>query len=286
MVSTSTTFKDAAGATKTHDARTDAGGLELRPTVTIGPDDSDVTAGVTGQGSLNVNIAQSAGMNAAATGTLSAAGASTLAGATSTAGSIVLDVGSAGNASFHLLTAAFVGTLVFEQSFDPAGANGTWAQVSAVAEDGPNTPYSQVAINTAVAYIRQFSAPMLGPALFRIRCSAFTSGTCAVRATAGAGWYENAMVQARGTSPSQVSVGSSVTSTTVMAANPNRLNARVTNDSTAILYLNESGATASATAWTAKLAAGQVYEIPHPVHTSAITGIWSAANGFARVTEW
>jgi hypothetical protein len=244
------------------------------------------TARVSPLGALSVNLAGSGSAVTPAIGNLTAVGAATVAGSASTTGQIVLDVSASGNASFHLLATAFVGTVTFEQSFDAAGTAGTWAQVSANAEDGANTPYSSLAINTAVAYIRQFSLPTLGPALFRVRCSAFTSGSLGVRIVGGAFAYENAVVQARGTSPTQVNVPSSATSGTILAANPNRLMARIWNDSTQILYLNESGAAASTTAWTNRLAGGQYYELPHPVHTGLITGIWAAANGNARVTEW
>jgi hypothetical protein len=266
-------------------ATDDIGGVKYQR-VKVGQGDDGVYADTSFANPLHVNLAGSGGNTAAVTQALTAAGLSTLAGTGSTTGSAVLNVAAAGNASFHLLATAFVGTVVFEQSFDPAGTAGTWASVPVIAEDGPNTPISVLPISTAAAYIRQFSAPMLGPALFRVRCSAFTSGSLTAYLKGGPGWYENAVVQSRGGVPTQASVTSVASSTTILAANQNRLMARVINDSTSVLYLNETGATASTTAYTVKLAAGQTYETPHPTHTSAITGIWSAANGAARVTEW
>jgi hypothetical protein len=83
------------------------------------------------------------------------------------------------------------------------------------------------------------------------------------------------------------SVAASVTSVTVLAANASRLGATVFNDSTATLYLAFSASAASTTAYTVQLAAGGYYELPNSglAYVGAMTGIWSAANGSARVTE-
>ena len=117
---------------------------------------------------MAVNLSSSAGSGAQIGASLTAAGASTLAGTGNTTGSVVIDVSQAGNASFHLLATAFVGTVVFEQSFDPAGANGTWAPVPCIPEDGTSAPTATLAISTAVAYVRQFTTGMFGPKLWRI----------------------------------------------------------------------------------------------------------------------
>jgi hypothetical protein len=50
------------------------------------------------------------------------------------------------------------------------------------------------------------------------------------------------------------------------------------------LYL-ELGATAGASAFTARLGAGGYYEVPF-TYTGAISGIWDAANGSALVREF
>lgn len=59
----------------------------------------------------------------------------------------------------------------------------------------------------------------------------------------------------------------------------------VFNDSTATLYL-KFGTTASATSYTVQLAAGAYFEFPLPLYVGAVDGIWSAANGDARITWW
>lgn len=53
MANTNVTFKDATGATVTHDARQDAAGTELRPVMVLG-NDGDLTAGISGYGGLRV----------------------------------------------------------------------------------------------------------------------------------------------------------------------------------------------------------------------------------------
>ena len=78
-------------------------------------------------------------------------------------------------------------------------------------------------------------------------------------------------------------VASSATTVTVLALNTGRIGATVMNDSTAILYL-KLGATASATSYTVKMAAGGYYEVPFG-YTGIMDGIWASANGSARVTE-
>lgn len=80
-------------------------------------------------------------------------------------------------------------------------------------------------------------------------------------------------------------VASSATNVTVFAANGSAKSRAVYNDSTAVLYL-KFGATASATSYTVQLAASAYYEFPQPTFAGQVDGIWAAANGFARTTEW
>jgi hypothetical protein len=76
---------------------------------------------------------------------------------------------------------------------------------------------------------------------------------------------------------------SSITSVTILGTNSGRKGACIYNDSTSAVYVL-FGATASATVFTVKLAAGAYYEVPFG-YTGIITGIWVTANGNARVTE-
>jgi len=80
-------------------------------------------------------------------------------------------------------------------------------------------------------------------------------------------------------------VASSASSVEVLAAKPARRGAAIYNDSTAILYVTFGDSTASTTNFTRQMASETYLEIPS-TFTGAIQGIWAAANGFARVTEW
>lgn len=239
---------------------------------------------------LPVNIAGSAGGGAQVSASLTASGASTLAGTGNTTGSVVVDVSSAGNASFHLLAAAFVGTVVFEQSFDPAGANGTWQLVPVIPEDALSPPMTTLAISTAVAYVRQFSVGMLGPRLFRVRCLAFTSGTLAVLASAGPGWYEGQPALAPGTSMiGSVSLASATTyavttvntsgttntNTVLLAADATRKGLIVTNRGTTALLVG-FGTTTTTSLYSVSIPAGQTYVVDPQFAPAAINGMTSA----------
>lgn len=79
-------------------------------------------------------------------------------------------------------------------------------------------------------------------------------------------------------------VASSATNVTLRSAAATRLGLMIYNDSTATLYV-KFGATASATSYTVQMGPGAYWEMPHPVYTGIVDGIWSAANGNARVTE-
>lgn len=82
-------------------------------------------------------------------------------------------------------------------------------------------------------------------------------------------------------------VASSATSVTIFAANTSNGGGDrryVYNDSTANLFLAYTAAAASITNFTLKLATntGAIIED----YSGPVTGIWDAANGFARTTEW
>lgn len=86
-------------------------------------------------------------------------------------------------------------------------------------------------------------------------------------------------------SATKANVSGSASSVTILAANVGRTGAAVFNDSSAILYLDLTGGTASATSYTVQVGAGAYYEVPFH-HSGLITGIWSSATGSARVTEF
>lgn len=81
------------------------------------------------------------------------------------------------------------------------------------------------------------------------------------------------------------SVAAAITSTTLLASNVARKEFIVYNDSLNILYV-AFAATASTTAFSYKLQPGSGCETGAIDYTGIITGIWSAASGSARMTEF
>ena len=79
-------------------------------------------------------------------------------------------------------------------------------------------------------------------------------------------------------------VASSAVSVTLKASNAARRQLLVYNNSTKTLFIAFS-ATASATSFTVKLAAGGFYASDSDGYTGVVSGIWSATNGDAQVTE-
>lgn len=83
---------------------------------------------------------------------------------------------------------------------------------------------------------------------------------------------------------SQYTQVKSVTSTvTLLVTNPTRVGACIFNNSTANLFL-KLGSGATVVGFTVRLTSMAYYEVPFG-YTGIITGVWSAANGAALVTE-
>lgn len=78
-------------------------------------------------------------------------------------------------------------------------------------------------------------------------------------------------------------VSGATSSTTLIAANVERIGATIYNDSTAVLYV-KFGSTASSTSFTVKMQTDDYFEVPNG-YTGIITGIWASATGAARVME-
>lgn len=244
---------------------------------------------------LDVNVASSSSAITTTAGAITAAVANTpgTAVTASTTAQIVAAVGQAGNVTFHLVTSAFVGTLIFEASVD-AGLN--YAPLFAIREDGTGSETGS-SISTAVAFIRQYTAALAGYAYFRVRCSSFTSGSIAVLMQPGATLIEpNPSLGASSALIGQVTIAtaatavrtspaSSATSAVILAANANRRGAIIVNDSTATLYI-AYGSSGSTTDYTYRIDPGFTWICDEPmIYTGVIYGVWSAANGNARVTE-
>jgi len=79
-------------------------------------------------------------------------------------------------------------------------------------------------------------------------------------------------------------VAASATSVTLLASNASRKAAFFFNDSTSNLYL-KFGATASSTSFTSIVYPNEFFQIPTPLYTGVVDGIWVTATGTVRVTE-
>ena len=90
--------------------------------------------------------------------------------------------------------------------------------------------------------------------------------------------------EARPSSSSVSSISGSASNQQFLMSNSSRKGATFYNDSTATLYL-KLGTTASTSSYTVQLTPQSYYELPYPVYTGRIDGIWSSATGSALVTE-
>lgn len=82
-------------------------------------------------------------------------------------------------------------------------------------------------------------------------------------------------------------VAGAAATTLLKAANTSRKGLIIANDSTSILYVLLGTGTASATNYTFAIAAKATVAADRTItgYTGAVQGIWSAANGFAYVSE-
>lgn len=79
-------------------------------------------------------------------------------------------------------------------------------------------------------------------------------------------------------------VTGSVSSGPLAASNPNRKGLYIYNDSSATLYI-AFAPTASISSFTTPIPGNDLYEMPLPIYTGTVSGLWSGATGFARVSE-
>jgi hypothetical protein len=80
-------------------------------------------------------------------------------------------------------------------------------------------------------------------------------------------------------------VADSASSISLLASTAGRIGATFFNDSTEILYL-KYGATASLTSFTVRIDPLGFFEMPAPVYTGDVDGIWANnASGSVRITE-
>lgn len=90
---------------------------------------------------------------------------------------------------------------------------------------------------------------------------------------------------ATATGVSRADVASAISSAQLLAANTARRLVFITNDDANTLYV-KYGQTASATDYNVAIPGGGYWEMPAPIYTGRLDGIWSAdGSGYARVTE-
>lgn len=176
------------------------------------------------------------------------------------------------------------------------------------------TPIASHSMN--VATVTEYVVPVSGATSFRVRMGSVITGagTCLVGLAPSAAPLFTHLPMASGT-PSSSDIGvvvrnipsgtqavsgsvahlvattatrsdvaGNASNVTLLASNASRRGAMFFNESTAVLYL-KLGATATTSDYTVQLGPNEYYEVPVPVYTGRIDGIWSAANGNVRITE-
>lgn len=79
-------------------------------------------------------------------------------------------------------------------------------------------------------------------------------------------------------------VVSTVGLVTLLTNNASRLTGSFYNDSTVPLFI-KLGASANTGSYTLKMTSSSYFELPQPVYTGIITGIWQSANGYVAISE-
>lgn len=201
-----------------------------------------------GSGAASLPVALSgATLGAPSLGSLTAASAVNTAVTTTTA-QVTAAVAAAGNLTFHVAVAAFVGTLIFEGSLD-GGTN--WAPMLCIREDGTGAD-SSLALSTAVSFIRQYTVALAGYSHFRVRCSVFTSGTAAIYMVPGPFLIEPNPTLAAGTAQiGSVAVSTPAASALGIVGNVNPYGTqRVTVEPTPMFMDPFDGGTIDGNRWT------------------------------------
>lgn len=136
-----------------------------------------------------------------------------------------------------------------------------------------------------------YSPKSLLPQLFRNlivnTVSANLTNIGGLAITTGAGPVSSGtqrIIVATGGTGATTSVTSAIIATPLLAAAGPRLGATIYNESTANLFVLLGAGTVSATNYTIRIAPNEYYEVPSAFTGLKVDGIWSAANGFARIT--
>jgi len=133
--------------------------------------------------------------------------------------------------------------------------------------------------------------------LTNLRCEARNYNGSPVNVTLGTAIYQSGMDQLiqlltdiKGLmvtdSVSQSEVSAGTVSQLLKASNENRTGLQVHNNGTATLYINLGTIAATDNYTDRPIEADAYWEMPMPIYTGAIYGIWSSANGYVTVTEF
>lgn len=137
---------------------------------------------------------------------------------------------------------------------------------------------------------RAWDFPLPGFAQFRVRATAYTSGTANVGIAPAVNPFEIAPTVgiAQAGTATEAGVTASASSVTLLAANPARRGATIANDTscTSNLWVRLSSSAAASTSgnYTVILTPGSYYEVPFN-YSGQINGIWTNTTGFANITE-
>lgn len=184
-------------------------------------------------------------------------------------------------AGFQLLAGTLVGTIVPEVSLD---GGTTWIPTF-FDDSSTSAKASSIVFGSANAATARSILLASGASHARVRVSAYTSGTANASARASMA-YAPSVSQQRSSTTTQSNVAATLSaSTTLLAANANRLNAVIFNDSTTgTLYVSENN-TATTTQHTFQVLPGQGWQVTSG-YVGIVTGVWSVASGSARATEY
>lgn len=173
--------------------------------------------------------------------------------------------------------------IVFEQSDD----NVSWAPLQVTSPAGVTSSSPPIAPGAANAE-QMFDCAIEGVNWVRVRVvTAQAANGMTVVTQPGTGFFSPS-VSAVAPPPAAgalTNVAGSASSVTLLAANANRKQAFFFNDSSANLYLGYTASAVSVTSYSVKIPGGGYYEVPWPVYTGQVNGIWDAAIGNARITE-
>ncbi len=84
-----------------------------------------------------------------------------------------------------------------------------------------------------------------------------------------------------------VAIAQTTSSAVLAAANADRRGLSIYNNSNRVMFVRASAGAATLSNWTVRLGRNDYYELPFPVYTGEVTGIWaSGSGGSAQVTEF